>query len=723
MTARVEEAKEQKLVRRHAFGIKADVADNIHYIDDSSCVFPVGRNIVIYNTQANQQKFIQGNEKADGITAMALTPNKKFLAVAESAEVPIITLYDTLSRRKRKTLPGSGVSAPDIGSREYACMAFSSDGKILITQGGAPEWILVYWSWDRSKAVAWTSTALDKAAAAQDKHHITCISVCPKDPTLICVSGNGIFRFFRLQEGQLKPAPGGMGKRDPQNFLAHCWLPPEDRIVVTTEAGDLLLVENCEFKCVLHGSPSEGLSIDALISYAKGFICGGDMGLVFIFERSDDKELYRKMKAMKVDQKRESESSIETDSIRVKSFALTQQEEFLALTTSSNQIYLLNLSNADFSKGEDAVFEPLAQWFHSAPITGLSTCVRKPLVATCSKDRSIRIWNHLDNTLEMARTFHTEAMSISLHPSGLHVLVGFSDKLRFMNLYGDDIREVKYFTIRQCTECRFSNGGQYFAAVHGNIISIYSTYTCETIGHCRGHNGKVRSIYWTPPDDIRLISVGMDGAVFDWAINKDCRKENDYVIKSAHYTSVVAGTTQASSLIWAVSADRKLREFEVTNLHAGPQQEPDTGENPINTIVFSPTHKMLLGGFDDGSICAIPLPLVPNVNLPTTAEILLAHAGPVTRIALTFDESLLFTTGEDCVLYSFEIKDRDGRAKREITYAEEILISKADLEDKNNEIQAQRAKVEELRVDMEFQAQKHDIQHIKEMKALEDDHR
>ena len=93
--------------------------------------------------------------------------------------------------------------------------------------------------------------------------------------------------------------------------------------------------------------------------------------------------------------------------------------------------------------------------------------------------------------MEIIKTFPTEGNSIAMHPSGLHILVGFSDKLRFMNLYGDDIREFKNFPIRSCPECKFSNGGQYFAAVHGNIIHIYSTYTCDTIGHLRGHNGKV----------------------------------------------------------------------------------------------------------------------------------------------------------------------------------------------------------------------------------------
>lgn len=40
-------------------------------------------------------------------------------------------------------------------------------------------------------------------------------------------------------------------------------------------------------------------------------------------------------------------------------------------------------------------------------------------------------------------------------------------------------------------QCTFSNGGHLFAAVHGNVIQIYSTSTFENVGNLKGHNGKV----------------------------------------------------------------------------------------------------------------------------------------------------------------------------------------------------------------------------------------
>jgi len=56
------------------------------------------------------------------------------------------------------------------------------------------------------------------------------------------------------------------------------------------------------------------------------------------------------------------------------------------------------------------------------------------------------------SVLELYKEFAEEAFSIALHPSGLYICVGFSDKLRLMNLLIDDIRTFKEFPIRGCKE-------------------------------------------------------------------------------------------------------------------------------------------------------------------------------------------------------------------------------------------------------------------------------
>lgn len=68
--------------------------------------------------------------------------------------------------------------------------------------------------------------------------------------------------------------------------------------------------------------------------------------------------------------------------------------------------------------------------FHSMPITGMDICLRKQLLATTS-DRYINIWNYEEKTLEIYHAFQAgeEVAAVAFHPSGLHIIIAFADKL------------------------------------------------------------------------------------------------------------------------------------------------------------------------------------------------------------------------------------------------------------------------------------------------------
>lgn len=78
----------------------------------------------------------------------------------------------------------------------------------------------------------------------------------------------------------------------------------------------------------------------------------------------------------------------------------------------------------------------------------------------------------VDSNLELYKEFAEEAFSIALHPSGLYICVGFSDKLRLMNLLIDDIRTFKEFPIRGCKEVSLNLKSNW--RFSGIILIIYS---------------------------------------------------------------------------------------------------------------------------------------------------------------------------------------------------------------------------------------------------------
>lgn len=76
--------------------------------------------------------------------------------------------------------------------------------------------------------------------------------------------------------------------------------------------------------------------------------------------------------------------------------------------------------------------------------------------------------------------------------AGLYLLVGCMDCLHLLNMVIDDLSLWKEFpSVKGCTDCAFSRGGQCFAAATGNVIHVISTYTGQIIGHLRGHTNKV----------------------------------------------------------------------------------------------------------------------------------------------------------------------------------------------------------------------------------------
>ena len=96
-----------------------------------------------------------------------------------------------------------------------------------------------------------------------------------------------------------------------------------------------------------------------------------------------------------------------------------------------------------------------------------------------------------------------------------------------------------------------------FAAVHGNVIQIYSTTTFENVSNLKGHNGKVRSIIWSA-DDSKLVSCGVDGAVYEWEPSSG-KRLSECVLKSCSFTGVAV--TPDGKTTFAVGSDKTLKEI------------------------------------------------------------------------------------------------------------------------------------------------------------------
>lgn len=226
------------VAHKHAFGLKSDVRGNIHWIDENTVVYPCGANAVIYNSESKTQKFIPVQDGGQVITAMALSPSKRFIAIAERGETATILIYDLLTLRRRKVLlpptlnqptsvatpvyngsavalNGEGHSATPLVSthpsstthssatvsdtaKEIVCLCFSSDSKYLVSLSNAPDFILHNWSWEKAKIIGSVKLGSPTVTSVHQ------VIFNPWDPTQLSILGNGIFRCYRFVEGGMK---------------------------------------------------------------------------------------------------------------------------------------------------------------------------------------------------------------------------------------------------------------------------------------------------------------------------------------------------------------------------------------------------------------------------------------------------------------------------------------------------------------------------------------
>lgn len=694
-----------KLVVRQALGINGNVKNCLTFVEDHSLAYVCGHQVVILNTELREQVFIPATNtyqhQSLGFTAIAACFSKKLIAVAEKVDPnAIVTFYDAKTLRRKKVLASS-----DIASKEIKCLAFSDDGRFLLTQGAGPDWNLILWHVEKA-AKAICSVRI----AQSEDNSVHAISFCPWDNTVILVLGRSVLRLFRFVEGQLRPMTLTV-RRDQASFISHCWV-GEETLIIGTEAGELLMIENFEFRGYISTVKPDQVQEEepypalCLQTSGRGFILGSLNGEIKLFDRHEEvKEKYLLEDVLHLSE--EVGDLLE--------FALGA-EDVLVCATSRQQLLASSLSNLNNVKeGLRLSFEPLFANFPcpnsrgEAAITGLDVSLWKPLLVTCSRDCMLRIWNPIERKVELSRQFEEEPQGLSLHPSGLYCAVLFPDKIRLLTLLLEEIYTSREIAVRQVNLIKFSRGGHYLAAAAGTNLIVYQTHTGTAVATLRGHNNRIRSILWLNCDS-QIITVGAEGTVYYWDLFPVAKRAEHY--PGTVPIAVGAGPADGSS-VFIATHDKLIRELAFGRTDAptnagglapagagavgggagGPM--PDSVvvktsktidlQSFVDHMIFDETRKLLLMGTSSSSSALVPIEesggkspaagaranansststpcaivvtlTVPSLGGGGTAPILemnTLHSAPITALALSSDGNTVYSgDANGCIIIS-----------------------------------------------------------------------
>ena len=579
-------------------------------------------------------------------------------------------------------------------------MQFSEDNQSLLTLSGQPDFNLMCWNWSKAKLVA--------SAHVSSGGPMTRCSFSPIDPTMACVSGKDYVKFFRITERDLRPVQDA--HLEANNFTSHTWLKvQEDNLVAGTDSGDLVLFRAGEYVRHLPCSPGQDKPIYSLVATSQGFVAGSKNGTFMYFVVSADKTADKVVL----------EHSWTTDLANgaVLSMALSSAEDRMCAVTSDNQLLSMSFSSPS-SITNDQVKHLLCSFHGPKAIMGMDVCVRKPTIITCSRDNTLRIWNYQTLELDLCTTFAEEMLCVSLHPTGLHAAVGFADKLRVYHVLVDELKPASEIAIKNCRECLFSNGGNMLAAANGNSINVFDFYSGDKIADLRGHNGKVRSIFWME-SGTQLLSCGHDGAVYMWDLDGN-KRAGEFVHKGTMYTSTVC----SGDCVFVVGSDRTLKELELPDLTM--TKELDGGAMLSHVALAVSKSVMFAGTGDPGKPSA-----VRAYSFPVTGDYLEypCMGSAISRLRVTHDEGFLVATDESGSVCVFELRDRQERYQRGVTapeaignhdWTDEVLVTRTELDERHGLVGELTTKVEELRRQNEYHLKLKDMNYSEKTKEVTD---
>ena len=89
------------------------------------------------------------------------------------------------------------------------------------------------------------TTALMSSQAGETLREAKQVSFNPSDSSVLCLTGDMIFKLLRYSEGALKTF--GYARTELANYLSHCWI-SDEKLVLGTNNGRLQLFEGSDLK-------------------------------------------------------------------------------------------------------------------------------------------------------------------------------------------------------------------------------------------------------------------------------------------------------------------------------------------------------------------------------------------------------------------------------------------------------------------------------------------
>ncbi|RQM22724.1 hypothetical protein B5M09_003960 [Aphanomyces astaci] len=317
---------------------------------------------------------------------------------------------------------------------------------------------------------------------------------------------------------------------------------------------------------------------------------------------------------------------------------------------------------------------------HCGGILTFDICLQKPIIVTCGTDKTIRSWNYHLAAYEVVAQLSEEPTTISLHPAGFQIAIAFKERVRLYNILQDGLRVLREVSMKAANVLQFAHGGHLLACGAGLNVYIYRTHSVRQRNRC---------------DDMQLV------------------------VKHTKFTSAVIDADNPK-YVAVGGSDGKLRE-----IIAGEEANCVDVGTPLTHLALTKSNRWLFVSTRVGTVYVFAWPLGAQT---TPVHDISVHSEPITQLCLTDDDRYLISSSDDGCVSIFRVDDNSGYLDVDLVHrklpamtTDAVLVSREEIEDKNEQLTDLQQKYEQVKSDMDFSLHSKENEWIDRLRFLKEE--
>ncbi|XP_043276979.1 cilia- and flagella-associated protein 44 isoform X2 [Venturia canescens] len=514
----------------HSYGYDCQRFFNLCVADSDTVIFASGNLIHFFNTVTGDVTFRRCST-GGGIGHITKNPSIDHIAVGENGTDPPIIIYEWPSMKIVRILRGGT-------TRSYCHLAYSRDGRLLVSQGGDPDSMITVWNWKKSKILLHCKSHGQEIFKAM---------FSPTVPGNLTTCGAGHVKFWKMARTftglKLQGELGRFGKTEISDVIA-VYPMPDEKVVSGCEWGNILIWEEDLIKlevCKKSRNSCHGKYQISQFEYLNGDLVSIGMDgwiRVWYYETIDqadppDEDRFLENEPIYEFQIKEGGQTEEDTSMllsMMKKNPDDSDENLWYAQDGNGGLWLLELGIYEQPKRDPQKLFTC----HAGPISWMDVSTWGPYVATCGRDGHLHIYNYARRKLILVKKFRDKGISrlvwfpCSIESTGSTIACAFeSGVIRLVALAilhadrSDDIntdysRLIQAIRPHKSTITAISlnrNNSLLVSGSEDSTIFIFSINVTETypelvpVGYVKLASG-VSCIAWKPEQESETVFIG-----------------------------------------------------------------------------------------------------------------------------------------------------------------------------------------------------------------------